>query len=56
MTMDFDSVLSAPRSGRDRAVIIDHHDYAQSVFCAVNPCRGATRSGTRASSGRRRVC
>src|ERR1700675_401195 len=32
MTIDFDSVLSAPRSGRSRAVIIDHHDYAQSVF------------------------
>ena len=37
MTMDFDSVLSAPRSGRDRAVIIDHHDYAQSVFLRGQP-------------------
>ncbi|CAG7631926.1 hypothetical protein SIM91_42995 [Rhodococcus opacus] len=37
MTVDFDSVLSAPRSGRDRAVIIDHHEYAQSVFLRGQP-------------------
>ena len=37
MAMDFDSVLSEPRSGRDRAVIIDHHDYAQSVFLRGQP-------------------
>src|ERR1700682_6722749 len=37
MTLDFDSVLSAPRSGRDQSVSIDHHDYARSVFLRGQP-------------------
>jgi hypothetical protein len=37
MGIDFNSVVSAPQSGRGAALIIDHHEYAREIILRGNP-------------------